>query len=248
MRPLALAALVLLAGCSTERDILELQLGRLQYLESNAQQVQIGIDQGSYDPARYDAYLALDVDVFQRVFSEVEGQTIEIDAGGRPLEITVGTFSTNFRPGSPEITLAANAVDLQSGIEAGIEIDTRIVLVRDPDRPEELTARIIATRMVPDLRWGPLNFTKARFVRSLLELEASKFTDSLPGVVLPLAQDFAFGADAQVIDTGRISTGNGSYIRGNINVPTTLTTGRFAVQNILFLENGVHVFANVEGL
>lgn len=243
-----LFAVLLLAACSTNRELLELRLDRLNALETNAEEIRDGVKQGIYNPEKYDAYVAIDVDVFQRLIFEAEGQTVEVDADGRAIQITVETLTTNFRPGSPEITVVATALDKSSGVKAGIELDTRIVLIRDASSPENLTAKVVATRIVPELRWGPIEFTKAKFVRALLELEASKLTDELQGFTLPLTEDFAFGSEAQTFDSGQLDTGNRSYIRGNIIVPSTLVSGQFTVKNILFLENGVHIFADLEGL
>jgi len=245
---IALVSAVLLCGCSTERDLLELRRDRLLQIEANAIQVRNAIPQGSFDPARYDVYLAIDADVFQRAFAEIEGTKLLVEAKGRPIAIEIGTFATKFRPGSPEISLAASAVDIKSGLRAAIALDTRLILVGDPQQPDQLTAKLVATRVVPDLRWGPLNFTRGRFARAILALEATKLTDQIPSMRLPLAKDFSFGSSAQTLDSGTIPTGNDSWIRGEISIPDTRTSGQFAVKNILFLENGVHLFASVEGI
>jgi hypothetical protein len=107
---------------------------------------------------------------------------------------------------------------------------------------------VVATRIVPDLRWGVVSFSRARFVRTLLELESTRFTSKLPSVKLPLKRDFAFGEPAMTVDSGQIDTGNGSWMRGKISYPATATNGRFIVKNILFLKNGIHIFSVIEDL
>jgi len=241
-------ACVALGGCSTERELLQLNRDRLLAIEANAITVRDAIPRESYVPERYDVYFAMDADVFQRAFSEIEGLTFDVEAKARPIAISVDKFATEFRPGSPVISLAATAVDKRSGIEAGVDIDTRLVLTGDPANPAEMTARIYATRLVPDLKWGPLNFTRNRFARALLALEVSKLTDQFPAVRLPLTSEFTFGEPARSMDSGNIDTGNGSHIRGQITLPSTEVNGRFVVNNVLFLENGVHIFASVEGV
>jgi hypothetical protein len=248
MRAWIALSIVALTGCSTETQLLELRRDRLLQLETNATQIRDAIPQGSFDPARYDVYLALDTDIFQRVFSEIDGTRFEVVAKGRPVTIEIDKFATTFHPGSPEISLAAKAIDQRSGLEAGLDLDARLVLVGDPAKPDELVARVYATRVVPNMRWGPLDITRMRFVRSLLTLEATKLTDKLPAMRLPLAREFSFGSPAQTRDSGQIATGNGSWIRGQVSLPSTEASGRFVVNNILFIENGVHLFASVEGL
>lgn len=248
MRYCVILALIALTGCSTERQMLELRRDRLLQIEQNALSVRQGVGQGSYDPARYDVYLAMDADVFQRAFAEVDGTKLQVEAKGRPITIEIEKFATKFRPGSPEISLIANATDMKSGLRAAVVLDTRLLLTGDPQQPDQMTARIVATRIIPEVKWGPLDLTRAKFVRALLALEASKLTDQIPAMRLPLARDFAFGSAAQKFDSGQLPTGNGSWIRGEIALPDTRTSGKFAVKNILFLENGVHLFASVEGL
>lgn len=248
MRALATCALFALCSCSTDRQLLELRRDRLLQIEDSAKEVRDQVPGGVFDPSKYDVYLAIDSDVFQRAFAEVAGSRLEIMAKGRPIAIEIDKFATEFHPGSPEVQLAAKAIDKRTGIEAAVDIDTRLVLVGDPAKPDELTAKIYATRIVPSARWGPLDFTRARFVRSLLSLEASKLTDRLPVMRLPLAREFSFGSGARQFSTGQIPTGNGSWIRGDVSLPPTLTKGRFVVNQILFLQNGVHIFASVEGI
>lgn len=244
---IGLLALVL-AGCTTERQVLELRRDRLLAVEANAQTVRAAIPDGTYDPARYDMYLAIDADVFQRMFGEIDGTKIEVVSKGRPITIAIDKFATRFRPGSPEVTLAARALDQNTGLDIGLKIDTRLVLEGDPANPGEMTAKIYATRLVPEVRWGPLNFTRARIVRSLLSLEASKLTDKLPAMKLPLAKDFSFGSSARAINSGRIALAGDAWMSGDVTVPDTRTAGHFVVNKILFLENGIHIFGSVEGI
>ena len=239
--------LILLSGCTTNQQLLELKRDQLLSIERKVLATQAGIAQGSYDPEKYDLYLALDADVFDRVLAELTDQTFELEASGRQLSIVVRSVKMSFSPGNPQVKLDAYAVDRKSSVRADLLLDSRLLIEGDPTRPDTLRARIVATRMVPKLRWGVLDFTRARFVRALLELEAIRFTERLPTVGLPLKQDFGFGQAAMTVDSGEITTGNGSWIRGNISYPSTEVKGQFVVKNVLFLQNGVHLFATIEG-
>ncbi|WP_426291542.1 hypothetical protein [Sphingomonas sp. TWP1-3-1] len=239
---------LLLTGCSTDRQLLELKRDRLLRIESVSNATLASVEQGSYDPTRYDLYLALDADIFTRVMAQIDGLKVKLEASGRPITLTVDSLAMAFRPGSPEITLNVTARDDRTGIVAKVALDSRLLLEGDLAKPDELKARIIATKLVPEFRWGFLNLTRGKFVRALLELEGSRFTDKLPLMTLPLARDFTFGNPASAVDSGQLDTGNGSWIRGSISLPSTLTKGRFVVKNVLFLNNGLHLFANVEGV
>lgn len=249
MLPMALGMLMLLPGCSTTGDLLRLQRDKLQLIEKNVTAARDRSLQGAYDPSRYDAYLALNATLFQQILVSFDGTKADLDISGRPVSITVNSVRTDFRPGSPQITLDAIASDARSGIQAQVEIDSRLVITRTSDDPEQLQVAIVATRIVPRVSWGPFEITKLRFARALLTLEAERFTSKLPTFTLPLGTGFAFGEQARTIQSDTIPTGeHGGWIRGNLSYPATLTTGRFAIKEILFLENGVHVFANVEGV
>lgn len=248
MRIVAFCLAVTVAGCSTDRQLLELKRDRLLQIEQQALATKAGVEQGSFDPKRYDVYLALDADIFGRALGSIKGSTIKIEASGRPIALTINELDMNFRPGSPEINISVAAKDIRTGLIAKLKMDSRLIIEGDRAQPDTMTARIVATRVVPELSWGPFDFTKAKFVKALLSLEAQHFTAKLPAVTLPVSSEFAFGDPAKSVDSGQLPTGNGSWIRGNVSYPSTETKGKFVVRNILFLRNGVHLFANVEGL
>jgi hypothetical protein len=248
-RGLALcAAMLLLSGCSTTKQALELRRDQLLRIEKGALAARDLAVAGAYDREKYDAYLAIRPTLFDNILKEVSGSKFDVVANGRTIAVEVQTVRMAFRPGSPEISLVASVIDKRSGLSAAIDIDTRLILEGDPNHPDQMFARVTATRIVPKLAWGPLEFTKARFVRSLLALEATKFTERLPRFSVPVKSAFAFGEAAQDRATGRISTGGDSWIKGTVAIPSTLISGRFVVKHVVFLESGVHLFANVEGI
>jgi hypothetical protein len=104
----------------------------------------------------------------------------------------------------------------------------------------------VATRIVPRLRWGILDFTKWKFAKSLLTLEATQLTERIPRVQVPLRDEFRFGGPAE---TRSISLPfKDGAAAGNVTTPSTQIGGALVVKQILFLKNGVHIFANVEGM
>ncbi|WP_164115672.1 hypothetical protein [Sphingorhabdus sp. Alg239-R122] len=238
---------LLLAGCSTRGELLTLKRDNLLQVERNMLQVRENAQAALYNPGDYDLYLSLNRSNFDAILSGFDNSMIGIKVGRRDVDVTLNSARMNFRAGSPGIMLDAKASDKGSGVEAALKLDSRLLLEADPEQPGQYNMRIVATRVVPDLRWGIFNFTKARFVRDILALEAVRFTEKLPVVTLPLAQDFAVGANASVRQV-ILPTGNRSSITGNVSTPANKVEGRVAVKQIVFLKNGVHIFANVEGL
>jgi len=243
---LAAACAASLAGCSTRTQLLELDRDRLLRIEQNATTVNLAAQQSLFRPEDYDLYLSLHRSTFESLLEGFNGATVQIDAGGRPIEITLTTIQMAFRPGSPEVSIDATARDLGTGIEADLKMDTRLLLEGDLSRPDELALRIVATRLVPNLRWGFFDLSRHQFAQRLLTLEAARVTDRLPAISLPLAHDFSIGAP-RTTRAITLPVGRGS-ITGNLTTPSTLSDGQISIKHVVFLRNGVHIFANVEGL
>ncbi len=241
------AIATILSGCSTKGDLLRLERDRLLVIEKNAQQVLGNARSASYDPDAYDFYLTLNRSNFDAIMTGFDGTAVDVDVSGRDVEFTLNSIRMDFRAGSPEIQIDAKARDTDSGVQAAVKMDARLLLEPDADAPEKLNMRIVATDIVPELRWGIFNFAKASFVSDILALEAYKYTEKLPIITLPLAKDFTLGNDTAVRQV-TLPTGNGSSITGNVSTPGNKVDGSVVVQQIVFLNNGVHIFANVEGI
>lgn len=238
--------IIALTGCNTTRQSLELRRDQLQRMQTSALSLRDVANAGGLDPSRYDAYLNIQPELFAQMLQSFAGFKTTFDAGNRPVEMRINSVRLAFRTGSPELLLDVVARDVRTGFEARVDTDARLVLEKDTANPEQLFGRVAVTRLVPQANWGPLDFTKGRFVRALLSVEAIKYTERLPRFAIPVSHRFAFGSAAQLQDSGQIPTGNGSWIRGDINLPSTQTEGVFAIKQIVFLKNGVHLFANVE--
>lgn len=237
-------AVIPLAACSTHVRQLELKRDQLIRVESAVNAARTASEAGELDPARYDLYLLLNQSLFDSLMTSFDGMTATVDADGRPVEFTMERIRTNFRPGSPEVTLVAQARDVRSGAAARVDMDSRLLIQRDTARGDSLYLSVVATRIVPDLSWGPLSLGKWRFARRLMAIEATRVTARIPRVVIPTQANFAFGGPARS-ESLTLPAGEGS-ITGTASFPSTEQTGRVVVKHIAALRNGIHLFANVE--
>lgn len=242
---LALLASSALAGCSTNVRLLELRRDQLLGIEQAANATRELATQGAYAPERYDLYLMLNGQVFDQMLAGFDNTVVALE-GERPIDVTLSSVRMAFRPGYPDVTLAAKARDRKSGVEAEVELDIRLIIEGDPSNPDTLYLRAVATRIVPKLQWGIFDFTRWQFARRLLELEATRLTQRIPRISVPVQSEFVIGGKA-ASQTTRVDTGEG-YILGDVSYPSTERNARITVRQILFLKNGVHVFADVEGL
>ena len=237
-----------LAGCSTEKQLLKVKLAQLHRFEANAADATSLAENGQFKPSNYDLYMKIDRKLVDAVLEPVNGMSTTLEASKRKVRFSVQSIQANFKPGTPEITIAATARDEQSGVEAIVDLDANLAISEDPERPGSLVGRVTATRIVPRIRGGLFDLTERRFVRDLLALEAMKITEKLPSFTLPTTSSFAVGTTGGVVDTGNIPTGNGSWMRGDVTYPESRISGQVVVKHVLVLSNGIHLFADVEGL
>jgi len=243
--PAAALTLALLTGCSTNLQRLELTRDHLLEVERSADRIGALAAEGRFDPQRYDLYLLLNARVFDQILGGFDNVTLAVE-GDRPIDITLSSVRLAFRPGYPDLTVAASAVDRRSGVRAEVDMDLRLIVEGDPAVPNTLYLKPVATRIVPRLRWGLLDFTRWRFARRLMELQAARLTERIPKIAIPVRSEFVIGGPGGT-NVVQIPTGAG-YIEGNVIYPSTEKRAAISVGQVLFLKNGVHVFANVGDL
>ncbi|MFD1613433.1 hypothetical protein ACFSCW_16655 [Sphingomonas tabacisoli] len=242
----AAIALSLLPSCSTEIRLLELQRSQLRTVDLASHQISVSASQQIFDPSKYDLFLFLNGVIFDQILAPFDGFQVTLDHG-RPIQITLASVRLAFRAGSPLLSIDASAKDIKTGLRARVRMDARFMIEGDAKRPDTLQLRLVATRFVPELKFGPLDFEKWIFLRELTELKATEMTAKLPPVPIPLKNDFGIGGKAGS-QTISFPTGNGSSVTGTLTYPDTYVSGAVRVQHVLFLKNGIHVYANVEGL
>lgn len=243
----SVAVAMALGGCgSTRVQQLELKRDQLLRIEASATQLKDAAAAGELRPEAYDMYLMINRSLFDSIMSAFDGAKVQLVADGRPVEFTLTSIRMDFRPGNPNLTVVASARDTKTGLEAAVDMDARLLVERDPQAPDALHLRLVGTRIVPRLSWNAFEFTRPAFAKRLLALEATKLTERLPRIALPTKNAFAFGgpagAQSLTFDTrdGRIT--------GTVRYPATQTSGHLTVKHVVFLRNGVHLFANVEGM
>lgn len=241
----AVAASLALSGCNTTTRLLRLERDNLVTIRDAERTVSANAAQQAYAPGNYDLYLFLNVGVFNGLLQQFDDFRFEVDAG-RPINVTLKRARFAFRPGYPSITIAAEARDPRTGVVAELEVAAGAVMETDPADPGRLLLRLVVTDAVPNLSWGPFELKKWALVRRLAQVEALQYSRRLPRVEIPVEREFVVGGPAgqQSIN---VPTGDGS-MTGTVAWPATLTNGSVAIKHLLFLPNGVHVFANVEGL
>lgn len=237
---------LMLTGCGTEVKRLELQRDQLLRVEQATLASADLAEAKHFEADRYDLYLKIAPQIFETLLASFDNTKVPLEVSGRDVEFDIRSVRLLFETGQPMVKLDVAALDRATGVTAELEFDAYALIGGDDEQPGALYLQLVATRVVPNLRWGLLDLGKWRFARALMSLEATRLTEKLPRVELPLRKEFAFGGPAQTrVVQLPVKGGN---VAGNVHTPGVEVKGALAVKQVLFLENGVHVFADVEGL
>jgi hypothetical protein len=242
---IALITAAMLSGCDTSRQLLQLERDSLQQVVTAQAAVRSSSSAGDYDAKKYDVHLLVGSSVFNEMLTQFDGTTFTIEQG-RPVSVTLEQARFEFRPGYPSIVIKARAKDRETGIEAELALYASVLVERDASKPETMYLRIVTTRAVPNIRWGPLELGKWLFARQLMQIEAMRYAQQLPRLEVPIRTPFTVGGPAGS-QTVAFPAGNAT-IRGVVTWPATEISGAIGAPQVLFLPNGIHIFANVEGI
>ena len=241
----ALGTSMLSASCSTRTQVLRLERDNLLTIKQAETDIREQAVAATFDPAKFDLYLFLNATVFNQLLQGVDDYRFAVD-GGRPIDIHVASIRLDFRPGYPSVLITADATDRKTGIAAHLTLASAVIFQPHPTDPTKMQMRFVVSKVVPDLKWGPFQISRWLFARRLLQLQALQFSQRLPIVDLPLTRDFQIGGPAgQKVVT--VPAGNGS-MDVRVSWPATLSSGAVAIKHVLVLRNGLHIFANVEGI
>lgn len=235
----------LLGACNTTTQLLTLERDNLVAIKKAETSIQVEAANATFDPAKFDLYLFLNAGVFNSLLQGIDDHRFSIDQG-RPIDIHVSQVRLEFRPGYPTVVITADATDRKTGLVAELTLASAVLIEPHPTDPKKLVMRFVVSDVVPNLKWGPFELNKWLFARRLMQLKGLEFSQRLPTVDVPITRDFQIGGPAgqQVVN---VPAGRGS-MDVQVNWPSTLSSGTIAIKHVLFLRNGLHLFANVEGM
>lgn len=228
-----------LVGCDTSRRVLQLELSQLREIERSQSLVAEDAANGVFDRRRYDVHLFLNSDVFESVLAQIGGVTFVPDEAPQ-ITVSIDPPELEFRPGYPQIEISAKAEHSGLGVQGDLTLAASLVLL--DGEPKRLKA--VVTDVEPNLRWRFFDLRYVEFIRQLAKIEVIEYSKQIPAVDLPAGTEFEFGG-SPFRDSITAQAG-GSTIVGTVTAPGVGVKGRIVVEELLFLSNGVHLYANVE--
>jgi hypothetical protein len=194
---------------------------------------------GIYDPRRFDVNLFFNKRMFNEVLANFDGLTFTPDPK-KPIDVTIESVRFDFRPGYPSVIISASATHREYDVRAKLLMNASALI---EVKGGKIVTRLVATKIVPELRWGALELHKLIFVRQLAQIKIHRFLENLPPVSVPASTAIAIGGPPSrktisvPVRDGRIS--------GVLSVPGTDYASNIVVVEVLALRNGIHIYANV---
>lgn len=239
LRPLVCLALLamLQTGCSTQR------LLKKQHLQILKDEHAYLVDLNALLSAHPNPELQSHVSVFVSK-SAIDQVLSAADNFETPIpEISGATFHvvsirSNFRDNFPLVNLKCWAK--KGNLRVDLSVFAEISTISNTKDPSKLVFKVNVIKVVPDVKIGFLKFRLWWFVRNLIHAKLNAVIATLPEFSVPLRTDFAF--DAAPSSQPMEIRGDDGKITGTLDLPGYSVVGQYSLDQVLFLEDGVHVF------
>jgi hypothetical protein len=205
------------SGCGTSQQVKQLQLAQLRSADAETVALLNHFKSGELPPRKFDIYLFINKSLLDNVLAHANGLTLQL-ARPRNTVLRIGSLSTAFVGGHPELAVLATASNPDRHLAVTVAIDAHLDLVADPTQPDTLQARVVIENVVPNIRWGFFEIRKWRFSHDMATLELSRLAAQLPRFPIPISHDLTLATPAGK-QTMTIPTGNGSSVTGEIHYP-----------------------------
>lgn len=177
-------------------------------------------------------------DVVNRALAVLDGRTIRVP--DQPDIVATLRSARLSQYGSlPAVTLIASA--RRGSLTADVTL-TAILL--GTEVPGEMRLGVVS--FVPDIRWGWLELTKARFVRDLLAVNLDRLSERLPAIRLPIERQIALGGPAYSHDFRFKTSNHPSHLTMRVAVPSTQWRARLTNFRYFFVRDGIYLFGDIQ--
>jgi len=163
--------------------------------------------------------------------------------GLKDAALTLQSIRCDFRDGFPALKVVGYAErpsqKLRLDLSFSATIATRLDSVSGVPR---LLLRVHLTDVVPRARWGLTEYRLRRFAEDLLRAKASTYVGFMPEFSVPLHADLGI-AIPPTVKPVHLDTPDG-WIEGRLTLPQFVWRNRLAVDHVLFLSDGIHLYAS----
>lgn len=220
------------AALKQERSRLKLQLSSLENLEQD-------LSAGTFPGGQRHVAFKLGYDVLNSVLAGADGLNVPIPQDPATFvhfhEIRVAGGST------PLLNVHASA----SKYWVKIGVAATAIFVIDVSNPAQPMLRVRIDNIAPVLSWRNFTLFRMELARKILTTKADQLAVERLAFPLPLGQ--AVTLDLPAVDqVSQVTTrNNGSWIKYRVKRPAASFQRLIKIDRIVFLKDGIHVFATV---
>lgn len=225
------------AGCSLEKASLRLEESRLTLELSAVEQAKVFLT----NPQPSNVSLFVSYGLLNQVLAGADGIDVPLPSV-RNARLKIDHIRIQPKDGTPLLEVSASARREKLSVDAAV----LAMLVFDQAGPDGVaTFHVRFERVGPTLNWNGLRLGESRFLRTLATMKADELAVCSLKFRVPMQSNLALQVPPLNYESTVPTRNNGSWVRyrvtssgGQLSKPLTIT-------RVLFLRDGVHVFANV---
>ncbi len=229
--------LVVAIGCNTAKRVKQQHLALLDAEVSYLTDVNSLLTR-TPDPERNSTFgIFVSASTLDGVLKAADGYEAPIPSIKNAI-LRVNSIRTQFDNGLPALAIDAEARRAQLRIKVIINVEIQ-------PQFENTELRLVAhvRSAVPQASWKWYQLGTYVFVNDLLKTTLDSWAKALPVMSIPLNQSFALKVPTTVLPT--TAPTQGGSVDGQVTIPGLTGRQIIAVEKVLFLKDGVHLFCSV---
>ncbi|WP_316151003.1 hypothetical protein [Cupriavidus sp. BIC8F] len=238
----ALPFALVLAGCDTDQELLTQRLEVLKAEEAALKDLKATVATGVPSltgPGAVSVFLS--ADLINGILKGADGVDVPVPHV-EGATVTVKSIRTDFKMGYP--LLRIEATGKKKGLDAelalvGVARLMPTIVAGAAGKSSQLELKVHVDSMVPSAKWAFLDFRLSGFVRDLMQVKVNNELRTAGVIRVPVETDIPLNVPAK--ETPIQFTG----VLGVISTPDLSLKGKAAVNKVVVLPDGIHVYGKV---
>lgn len=237
---MAAAVLLLQPGCYLTRAAKQQERSRLRAELQTLEQLHKDLSDGNFPGGSQHVKFKISYDLLNQILAGADGMEAALPED-RDVVIRVDEIRFRGRSATPLLDLRGSAH--KWGVTVGVTATAMLDIDRsDPAAP---MFRVRIVDIAPALTWRQFTLRRMELARKVLVTEADKLAINYLAFPIPLEQAIRLDIPA-VAESATVPTrNNGSWIRYSVRKPASQLQRVIAIDRIVFLGDGIHLFATV---
>jgi len=242
---LLLLVVFLFSSClSIKKQLFKQEFEYLKSKQANLLKLESFLSQNPNPENISDVSLFISGNKIDNILAGADGFAVQIkEMPG--VEISIAYIRTDFSDCFPGLRIRACAIKKSMNMALDLSLTAAIQPIIDEANPSIAKFGVYILDIVPVVE---LDMTKIRlrgFLKDLLKIKLSQIASALPDFTIPLSWDLAMNIPAFQKDIS-IGIPNKGGIAGTMKSPAISWMGKLAIDRIISLTDGFHIYASVK--